>query len=281
MPTRTIAAEFNETAIAGLSTGVSLSTAAVFTSLVPNTQWISLTPRNLTTAVVVRYNLCPYAVILKNQDALVTEPINGSFLLQDGENSVTMDMSSFDTLANGDALYIGSYMPFGGLHVDIQNANSNASTIAVSYYNGTLTTLSVTDNTISSGHSFGQDGTITWTTPTDWVAATFATAFGSDIGGNKRNYYTDPIFWLRLSWSAAFDSSTSVNQIRAINRRSTLSSPVYTELASGQAMEQTILNTYGGVSAIEALTDAGTASLIHLCATLKRGKFLPVAAVGL
>ncbi len=274
-------AQIGESAIVGASKGVSLSTAAVFTALKPNTQQLNLSPYTFSTAVVARYNISPWITVLKNQDAFATEPIICSLLLQDGDNTVTMSMNSFDTLANGDALYIGSHLPIGGLWVDVQNTNSNAAVLAVHYYNGTLTSLSATDNTItSSTHSFGQDGTITWTTPSDWLCARFSEVFGVEID-NKKPIYSDPLFWCRLTWDAAFDSSTSINQIIAINRRSTLGTPVYEELSSGQSWTQSLKQGFNGFGAVEALTDAGTALLIHKVSTYGRAKFQPAAPAAL
>lgn len=269
---QTTAPQFTETRIAGASTGVSLSTTAAYTHFIPGTEWFSLTPRNFSTAVTVRFRLMPYLVILKNQDGLVTEPVDASFLLQDGDTTATLVMNSMDTLANGDALYVGCHVPFSGLHVDVTNTNSTANDLAVVYTTGgtSLPSLTITDNT-DTGASFAQDGTITWTVPTDWGAESFNTAFKANFKGA---IYTDKLFWLRLAWSAAMDSTVTVVQMRALNR-----STAYSELVSGQAFENSVYNGYGGFSGIEALTDAGTANLVIGCSTY--GKFMPVAASSL
>jgi hypothetical protein len=66
-----------------------------------------------------------------------------------------------------------------------------------------------------------------------------------------------------LSVSAALDSSTTANSLRALNR-----STAYMEIVSGRAIEQAVTVGPGGISCVEALTDAGTANLIINCASV-------------
>ena len=77
-----------------------------------------------------------------------------------------------------------------------------------------------------------------------------------------------PLYWTRLSVSAALDSSTTLNSILSLPR-----STSYAELVSGMAQEMTLQKGLGGVAAIEALTDAGTANLIVNAYTWGDGGF--------
>jgi hypothetical protein len=270
---QTVSAQPGETRLAGTASGVALTTTAVRTSLIPGTQLLTLTPRNFAGAVVCRYALCPYLAVLTTRDNLKSQPLDSSYLLQDGDNTATLIMNSFDTLANNCAMYVGSYQQFRGLDVDVQNTNGTANTLAAKYSaGGLLTTLSITDNT-DTGPSLAQDGTITWTVPSDWAAGSFNELFGTNFPGAL---YNDKMFWLRFDWSVALDSSTSLNQIRSLPR-----STSYDELAAGQFLPMSVDTKLGptGVAAIEALTDGGTANLLHSCATLNEQKFAPVAAI--
>ena len=271
MPIQTVATRFGEMRLAGAANGVSLSTSAAYTSFPPNTQWVSITPRNFSTAVVARYAWMPYLTILKNTDNLATEPIDCSYAMQDGDvaSNVLLNLNSFSTLANGDAIYVGCHIPFRALHVDVQAVNGTSNDIAVAYSTSGLATLTVTDNT-DTGASLAADGTITWTVPTDWEARAFNDVFSARF---RSQLYTDRLYWLRLSWSAAMDSATTVNQIRGLGRSAT-----YAELVSGQTLENSVKWGYGGFAGIEALTDAGTANLVIQVATLGKARFGALAS---
>lgn len=286
MPTVTsLPPKLGEVRLAGSASGQALSTTETYINFFPNTSWVTLTPRNFSTAVVARWAFLPYLTVLKNQDALVTEPIHAGYLLQDADTTNKLILNSLDTLANGDALYIGSHQRFGGVFVDVTNTNSTVNTIAVKYATapGVLGTLSVTDNTASGGASFAQDGTITWTPPTDWAAVSFNDAFGSNFGDwvgqtpiDPANLpsYTDPMFWVRFDWSAAFDSSVTVIRMFGLERNT-----AYDEMVPGQMHTQSVKWGFGGVSGIAALTDAGTANLLAQCGTYGHGKFRAPASV--
>lgn len=281
-PVQSYPAHFLERKLASATTGTSLSTTAAFISIPFGSTYMSLIPRNYSTAVVVRWLPMPYLVILKNQDALVTEPIDCSYLLQDGDNTVTNVINSFDTLANGDAFYIASLEPFRGLHIDVQNTNGSANDMTAVYSRATsLATLTITDNT-DTGASLAQDGTVTWTVPTDWSAQPFNLLFNTRFHGA---IYEQPLYWIRLAWSAAVDSSTSLNQIRGLNR-----STAYLEIPSGMWWDESIVTGLpqggpgfwpqdGCIAGIEALTDAGTANLLVEVAST--GRFPAVASVAL
>jgi len=271
MPIQTISATLGERRLAGASTGVSLSTTAAITSLIPGTQFIALTPRDFVTAVVLRYSLNPYLVVLHTSDGLATDPLDVSYRLQDGDNTLTFVLNSFDTLANGDAIYVGSHVPFRGVAVDVQNANGNASTLTVRYWDGeTWTDISATDGTASGGATFAVDGNVTWTVPTRWAAARLRDITSTTYA---KAHFKDHLFWTRWTTSAAFDSATSVNQMRALNR-----STAYQENISGQTIEESVKWGYMGHATLEALVDAGTGKVLVQCFTKEGNKFLPVAS---
>ena len=173
MPTEILGANLGHQRIAGASKGVACTTTAAFTPFHQGTEHIDIVPRNLSTAVVVKYAFCPYLIILKadSADGLGGHLEDNTQVAQDGSTDTSVTLSSF---AVGRALYVGSAIPFRGAHVDVDGANSTGSTvITVSYWNGSdWVDTSDTDGTISGGISLAQDGAITWTVPSAWQSAT-------------------------------------------------------------------------------------------------------------
>ena len=267
MTTETVAAPIGEVRAASTAGGgTALSGTAARIVLPIGTRWVSLTPRNFSTAVVAKFNLNPWLTVLKTTDALasaanLTDYSNNA---QDGSTSTDITLSSLGELLAGDALYVGASVPFGGAVADVDAANATASALAVHYWDGSAwTSITPTDGTASGGAAFAQDGSVTWTVPTDWVAGSLKDITGSAI---NNNLLEQSFFWTRWSVSVALDSSTTLNSLIAINRDTT-----YGELVSGQAFETACFVGTGGISSVTTLTDAGTANLIVNAATRGRG----------
>ena len=129
------AAPFGEIRLAGAANGVALSTTAAFTPFPIGSQYLILSPRNFATAVVARYSLNPFLIVLKTTDALVaaSNATDASRNMQDGDTGTSLSLNSFDTAANGDYIYVGSHIPFRGVRVIIGSANAVATTLTVKY----------------------------------------------------------------------------------------------------------------------------------------------------
>jgi hypothetical protein len=250
-----------EVRIAGASKGIALSTAAARQVIPQGTDFLELLPRNFSTAVVARFALCPYLAVLKTIDALASPVSDYSAAAQDGDAATDVVLSSLDTLANGDFLLIGSHLPFRGLSADVDAPNGNASVLLVEYWNGSAwVTISASDGTTSGGATMAIDGDITWTIPAAWTAERLRQT-GLEPAVNACGLWQQKaLYWLRLSVSAALDASCTLNAIVAMPR-----STVYGELISGEAFRNPVSFGPGGISGIEALTDAGTANLIANC----------------
>lgn len=246
--------------------GTALTTTAGVISLLKGTQYVSLEGRNYSTAVVVQYALVPYLLVYKTADLLATIT-DYSAAAQDGDAGTDVVLSSLDTLANGDALWVGSRVPFRGLRADVDAANANASVLTGVYWDGnSLENITLTDGTDSGGATMAVDGAITWTVPTDWVPASLVT-IGSAAASVPHS--TEPLYWVRLVVSAALDSSSTLNSLLALSR-----STAYAELVTGRVIEMRVNRGLGGVAGVEALTNAGTANLIVNCATIGQGVFV-------
>lgn len=244
----------------GTSTGVALSTTAAYISIPRATKYLSLTPRNFTTAVVARLGLCPWLSVLKTQDAGVSIT-DYSDNAQDNSVATDVTLSSQGTAANGDFLYVGSHIPFRGVYIDVDAANGNASVLTVKYRksDNTWADISAADGSTSAGASIAVDGAVTWTVPTDWIPCQLPQIgdLASSLGGSGHKFY-----WTRWEFSAALDASTTLNSMTALPQ-----STSYAELPSGQQLQTSIQFGPWGFAAIEALTDAGTANLIAVFGT--------------
>src|SRR5688572_15941194 len=132
----TLSGPLGEIRRASALTGTAMSTTAALTLLPKGTAHVYLTPRNFSTAVVVGVAVNPYLIVLKTDDLLVTAPDDYSDAAQDGSTTTDIVLSSLDTAANGDFLYVGSHIPFRGVTVDVDAANGTASVLTVKYWDG-------------------------------------------------------------------------------------------------------------------------------------------------
>jgi hypothetical protein len=251
--------------------GTALSTTAALIRLPRVTNHITMVPRNFATAVVAKYHINPWLVILKTTDAMVTAPTDYSNAAQDlSAAAAGVVLSSLDTLANGDFVLVGSHLPIRGVLCDVNATNSTASVLTVHYRKSddTWADTSATDGTINpAGTTLGADGNVTWTVPTDWKMAKLSAIYTSAPNFPYRDY---SLYWTRWSVSAAIDSSVTLDRMLALNRNTAN----YAELVSGQMMEQSVLHaTPGGMGCIEVLTNAGTANLVVNAYTRRDGGF--------
>jgi hypothetical protein len=246
--------------------GDASSTTPAVVQFPPGTQWVSVEGRNYTTAVVVQVGFCPYLVVLKTGDALATVT-DYSEVAQDNNTATVVDLSSLDTAANLDFLYLGSHLPFRGVLVDVNATNSTVSVLSTDYWNGTAwTNATSTDNTTSGGATLAVDGTIVWTVPTDWAKIDLATAVAT-TGAAVRDRST-PLYWVRFKVSVQLDASTTLSSVVALGR-----STNYQELVTGRERQMMVSRGVNGVAGLEHRTDAGTASVLVNVATLGRSGF--------
>ena len=270
MATETLAGPLGEIRAASTASGGTALTSTAARIVLPlGTKWLTLIPHSFSGALVARFNFNPWLTILKTTDLLATQAniTDYSTNAQDGSTSTDVTLSGLDTLANTDAVYVGSHLPFGGIEVDVDATNSTASVLTGTYWDGSAwTDISLTDGTTTGGATFGQDGNITWTVPAAWATTSLNAAVPTAADGV--GLLTEQLFWVRLVVSAALDASTTQNSWIAINR-----STVYGELTSGLAFEESVTVGPGGICSVTALTDAGSGKLIVNVATRQNGRF--------
>lgn len=120
--------------------------------------------------------------------------------VKDDNVATVADLSNLDTLANGDAVFIGYSEPFVGVSIEIKTTakNSNASVMSAHYENGAgYQALTMKDFTKLAGASLDHDGEVLWDAPSDWVKST--------KGGISA-------YWARLTFSAALDASVNIEE---------------------------------------------------------------------
>ena len=237
--------------------GTALSTTLALIPIPPRVSRLIIIPRNFATAVVAKFALNPYLVVLKTLDNLATAT-DYSEAAQDADTATDIDLSSLDTAANGDYLYVGSHQRFRGVRVDVDAANGNASTLTVNYWNGTAwVTITATDGSASGGATIAVDGNVTWTVPAAWVAASLED-IASPVPGSIVPYKDLKLYWTRWQVSAALDATSTLNSMLSLNRNTAQ----YAELLATTALDERIKRGLGGIACVEALTDGGTANLI-------------------
>lgn len=254
--------------------GTALTTTAGYIALPRGTQHVYLTARNFSTAVVAQFLLNPYLVILRTQDTLASAT-DYSNVAQDGDATTEVVLDAQDTAANGDYLYVGSHLPFGGVYVDVSadsnEANGTESTLTVNYWGPAgWTSISATDGTKSGSTTLATDGGVTWTVPTGWVAASLVDINSPTPGSSSvelNTYKNEKLYWTRWQFSVQLDALVRLDAMLAISRSS-----VYGELVSGQEFGLTAHRGLGGYGCVQAKTDAGTANLIVNVAADKGGR---------
>ena len=185
-----------------------------------------------------------------------------SAIAQDGSTATSVDLSS---LAAGRNVYVGSAIPFRGVHIDVDTTNSTGSTvITVSYWNGSeWVDTSDTDGTISGGISLAQDGAVTWTVPSAWQSASLVKIDGSV---NSSLHWRDvSMYWTKWTWSHAMDSTVTLDHMLGINE-----STAYAEVPASLGTGMRIHHGFGsnGIAGIETLTNAGTGNMLVTCSAL-------------
>ncbi len=251
--------------------GTALSTTAAFIGFPEGTRYVTIVPRNFATAVVAQIGFCPYLFVLKTTDGLATAAALTEYTreAQDDKTTTVVTLDSLDTAANLDFLYIGSLVPFAGVHCDVGAPNGTASVITVKYWNGSSwVDISDTDGTTSGGATLAIDGIISWAIPTAWVADSLYDIGDSVLGIGDR-VETQGVYWTRWEFSVALDSEVELNHMLAVPRWTD-----HMELISGQGVQGTVSvgAGTGGVSGIQALVDAGTANLVVNVSTAAAGK---------
>ena len=270
---KTIEAPFEEIRAASTAGGgTALSTTLALISLPIGGDWLTMLPRNFVTAVVAQYALNPWLTIIATTNALgtkrrlvsgaqtISETDDISVEMQDGD-AVDFAINSFDTAANDNYIYVGSWLPFRGAQVSLNNKNDVASVLTVNYWRGAWAAVdTISDGTdVGSSDTMKQDGDVTWVVSSDWKRDSLLKIGDTTV---KESWSGDNLYWTRWEVSVALDSTVDLVTMRALNRSTT-----YAELAEGILFSESAISGPSGFSCVEALVDAGSGNLIVNAAT--------------
>lgn len=121
-----------------------------------------------------------------------------------------LDLAGILATPGSDALYIGSVKPFRGLSWRVLDAVSAVSgTVTVAYWADSWVSLSLSNQTNTTGLPFMRGGAMTWRTPSDWTRRPISTS--------------DALYWAKVTVSAV-PTSAKAGQLGVI-RRSVLCAP--------------------------------------------------------
>jgi len=128
-------------------------------------------------------------------------------LTTDNSSSTVLDISSLDTLANGDGFFLSSYIPAGYTYEDsfdfkIVAGNSSPSVLSAHFWNGsTWVAMNIVDGTSVGGCTMAKSGAVYLPgTRTSWATI--------NLGGTTKK-------WIRFTVSAALDAATTIGEIRS------------------------------------------------------------------
>ena len=256
--------EFRAVSTAG--TGTAPAATATFVQFPYQTEKVTVTARNLSTAVSVFVAFNPWLTVLMTTDNMESV-IDYSKAAQDNSTDTDIDLSSMDTRANGTILLVGADIQYRGVYFDVDATNdADTSTVSASYWNGSIwvdTGANVTG--IRTTRVWDKDGIVTWTVPTAWKPASIEKLY--PLFTTKTYFYEPALYWTRWELNAAItDSSVTLNSMSAANR-----STNYGEILDGQMVSKNIHHGFGGTGCVEVLGNAGTSN-IHINAYTS-GKF--------
>jgi len=143
-------------------------------------------------------------IVWDGSAALSNVPTEGrdySVEVSDGRAATVAVLDALDTFANNECIFIGVPIKFKSVTVTVSLPNGSASVLS-GYYrknDNTWAALSgFSDGTTSGGATLAQNGTISWTVPSDW----------------KENYmFSQNKFWIRLQVSAQLDAEVEVSSV--------------------------------------------------------------------
>lgn len=116
-------------------------------------------------------------------------------------------------VAATDKIYIGTELPFNHKYIEVGTANASACVVSVESWNGNswVPSVDVSDETAVSGKAFAQSGLLQFAPDIDrsnWGCHRDSNTIAELVGTRVFNSY-----WLRLSFSADLDATTTLKFI--------------------------------------------------------------------
>jgi hypothetical protein len=189
-----------------------------------------------------------YEGLLNGQNTLINAHVVGG-------TGTSLD-SMVGTGGTEDFIYFGLEAQPRGITVDVGDVNGTAGTAVVKYSksDGTFANITVTDGT-DTGATMAQDGTLTWTVPSDWQEGRiedFGVTVATDIPRRK-------LFWLRYETDNGFDSNTEILNFLAMSE--------VIPTATGFLLEAGVEYTFdldASVGSFESISEDGSAGTLDI-----------------
>ncbi len=215
-----------------IETDHALSTTVSYFQLFPKTYQLNL----FCPSIAFRLALCPAIKDVNFFDASATA--DSRFIKTGSNSSLLNDLTDkdggtgtgtvMDSMTSSDYLYVCTADIVGGFHINVKAVNGTANTLAIQYWDGTQwADLTETDNT-DTGASLAQDGSVTFTAPTDAVSAPLGGSAGIVLNDNSLRSAAadvraqDPSmmtgFWWRFNWDNGLDSDTEIEELMTVNK---------------------------------------------------------------
>lgn len=214
-----------------------------------------------------RLALCPKIFGVLWYDDSASQVFNDLLAPSDAMLDSGRTGTSAFTLAVADFLYIGANHRFGGARFDLDGTllNNNASTLTAAYSStqaGGFTAVTITDGTISSSATMGQDGNVT-------IANADMPAEGTWINESLRKLTglaTAPdlkAYWLRLDTSALLDL-VEIEQLASFSN--SMDAAIGNSGSGGhfKAGQEYTLDLSESVGAIEHIAVAGSSTTLQV-----------------
>lgn len=164
-----------------------------------------------------RLIVAPYLLEVVFYDDSAATYTQGAKEAQDGDTTtVALTLNSME--GGADYIYLKCDEPITGFYADLTNLNSTGSVMTVSYWKTQTTPAWAdtgdTDGTIATtAKTFGQDGLVYWTQPSDEIQCAPLTGYGAG-------------FWYRIGVDTTLDTSVTLIQLLALNRKHGTRRPV-------------------------------------------------------
>ena len=250
--------------LTGANGGAAITGLTTF-GLLPGTKYCKIHARAFATAVGLQWSLNPFLAVLKTTDGGATWT-DYSEAAQDNDAGTDVTLSSLGKLVDGDALFVGSRIPFRGFDIDVDAANGTTSILTIDYWDGSAWVDLVNNNGTTNGSAcLGQDGVETWTVPSAWASdSLFKILKTLDVATDNfqstvvspDQFGFPPLYWTRWTVSVALDSSTTLNSIHALNR-----STAYAELTAGDDVIE-LAAAYRKFGSVELSVTTGSANTV-------------------
>jgi hypothetical protein len=121
----------------------------------------------------------------------------------------------FTAVADEDAIYIGSDLPFNHIYVKLSDVNSNAATVTIQYWDDDQwrDVVDTIDETSDGTNTLAQSGFITWTPHRDYGWTRESTNDNSEEVTGLTDVVIYDLYWAKITFSVDLTADVKINWI--------------------------------------------------------------------